>query len=562
MRNGVVGVVTIAVGVVFALRPFASVPVLALVVAVGLVVSGVGELMRATTEARVLRGVGGGALVVTGAVLLIWQGLSIVAVAVVADVGLIGWGAARLVAAARPGDAVPRIGDALLGVAAVAVAVAALAWPGVTVFAAAFVAGLALIWFGVTLCGRAIRGDHEHRPRTHRVLRLAAGVIAVAVAVPLAVLSLRAHEAAPTPDDFYTASVDPAAAPGTLLRSEPFSRGLPPHARAWRILYTTTLVEGRPALASALVVAPDDPPPGPAPVIAWAHGTTGITRGCAPSLAADPFQAGATPALPQVIASGGVMVATDYVGLGTEGPSPYVIGQGEARSVLDSVRAAHQMPELELARPTIVWGHSQGGHAALWTGLLAPAYAPDVDLTGVAAISPASDLVSLAGDLTTMTGGPLLASYVVDAYSRAYPDVRAEDYLKVQARLPMRAMAARCLHQPAATVSVIEALILGDDPYAQPPNQGPLAARLTQNTPSAELTMPVFLAQGAADPLINPQGQRQYVAAQCATGSTVQFTMYPGLGHLDIVDPDSPAVADLLTWTKAREEGEAAPSTC
>ncbi|MFC3241719.1 hypothetical protein ACFOJ6_04410 [Gordonia humi] len=149
-------------------------------------------------------------------------------------------------------------------------------------------------------------------------------------------------------------------------------------------------------------------------------------------------------------------------------------------------------------------------------------------------------MVSLAGDLTTMTGGPLLASYVVDAYSRAYPDVRAEDYLKVQARLPMRAMAARCLHQPAATVSVIEALILGDDPYAQPPNQGPLAARLTQNTPSAELTMPVFLAQGAADPLINPQGQRQYVAAQCATGSTVQFTMYPGLGHLDIVDPDSP----------------------
>ncbi|MFN8629577.1 MAG: hypothetical protein U0838_04430 [Chloroflexota bacterium] len=43
--------------------------------------------------------------------------------------------------------------------------------------------------------------------------------------------------------------------------------------------------------------------------------------------------------LDQVIAHGWVLVATDYVGLGTPGPHPYLIGQGEGRSVLDASRA-------------------------------------------------------------------------------------------------------------------------------------------------------------------------------------------------------------------------------
>jgi pimeloyl-ACP methyl ester carboxylesterase len=86
-----------------------------------------------------------------------------------------------------------------------------------------------------------------------------------------------------------------------------------------------------------------------------------------------------------------VIVATDYVGLGTAGPHPYLIGQGEARSVLDSVRAARQMPQLSLQPATVVWGHSQGGHAALWAGALAPSYAPDVHVLAVAALAPASD---------------------------------------------------------------------------------------------------------------------------------------------------------------------------
>lgn len=67
-----------------------------------------------------------------------------------------------------------------------------------------------------------------------------------------------------------------------LLRSETFTRALPDGAQAWRVLYTTTADEGEPTVASAVVVAPADAPDGPLPAIAWAHGTTGASSGCAP----------------------------------------------------------------------------------------------------------------------------------------------------------------------------------------------------------------------------------------------------------------------------------------
>ena len=77
----------------------------------------------------------------------------------------------------------------------------------------------------------------------------------------------------------------------------------------------------------------------------------------------------------------------------------YLIGENEGRSSLDAVRAAHQIPGLSLSNRTVVWGHSQGGQAALWTGGLAPDYAPELDLLGVTAAAPAADVKGLIGNL-------------------------------------------------------------------------------------------------------------------------------------------------------------------
>ncbi len=79
------------------------------------------------------------------------------------------------------------------------------------------------------------------------------------------------------------------------------------------------------------------------------------------------------------------------------------------------MRAAKQIPGLDLANQTVVWGHSQGGHAALWTGMIAPSYAPDVHVVGMAALAPASNLNGLVASVNVVKGGAVLASYVAAA---------------------------------------------------------------------------------------------------------------------------------------------------
>jgi acetyl esterase/lipase len=53
---------------------------------------------------------------------------------------------------------------------------------------------------------------------------------------------------------------------------------------------------------------------------------------------------------------------------------PYLAGISEGRAVLDSVRAPQQIPGADASHVFAVWGHSQGGYAALYAGLLAKQY--------------------------------------------------------------------------------------------------------------------------------------------------------------------------------------------
>jgi hypothetical protein len=72
------------------------------------------------------------------------------------------------------------------------------------------------------------------------------------------------------------------------------------------------------------VVAGPGSPPGPRPVLAWAHGTTGVVPGCAPSLTDQAITR--VPELDRLLARGRVVVATDHPGPGTPGPHPYLVG--------------------------------------------------------------------------------------------------------------------------------------------------------------------------------------------------------------------------------------------
>ena len=197
---------------------------------------------------------------------------------------------------------------------------------------------------------------------------------------------------------FYTPPDPLDATPGTLLRVEPLTFADPPLSMdvdggtAYRLLYVSARPDGSSAVSGAMVFLPDTPAPAQGrPVLAWAHGTVGMGDACAPSR--DPQ--GTTDMagwLEQSLALGWVVVATDYVGLGTPGPELYLVAQAEANDVVHSVQALRAWDLAEAGDRYAVYGHSQGGHSALWTGHLAAGIDPSLELVGVAAAAPAAML--------------------------------------------------------------------------------------------------------------------------------------------------------------------------
>ncbi len=567
---GALGLVVLLVGLSLLTRPFAALTTLLVLLVVGLLVSAVARLAQHPRPWPTTVWLPSLVYAVGAVAVLLWPGSAVRAVVWVVGGSLLVDGVLSTVAAVRdrgPG----RLTGALRGVAYCVLGLLAFAWPDVTTIVIAVVFGIKLAWTGLELVYGAIRGclveDDPSSPAPlpwwRRGLSFVVAAVTLVVALGLAGLGSIISESAPEPDAFYTAPDELPAEPGALLRTEAFDRALPDDAEAWRVLYTTTRDDGVPAIASALVVAPAGPPSGPLPVIAWAHGTTGVAEGCAPSLLADPFAAGAMPALDDAIGNGWAVVATDYIGLGTEGPHNYLVGQPSGRAVLDSVRAAHSVEGIELGDQTVVWGHSQGGHAALWAGILADGYAPDDGVVGVAAMAPASNFTGLMANLDEVTGGSIFASYVLQGYADTYDDVKLSDYVRGAAEVQVEEMATRCLSGPAALVNVIESLVQDTSVLDEDPSSGPLGQRLAENVPDGPISSPLLLAQGETDQLVVPAAQAEYADQRCQSGGgPVDYRTYPDRDHVGIVADDSPLVPDLLEWTAARFTGEEADSTC
>jgi alpha-beta hydrolase superfamily lysophospholipase len=395
-----------------------------------------------------------------------------------------------------------------------------------------------------------------------RFTRTTARVLAVVLALTVAAVGGAWWAAMPAaPDAFYQAPPGPADPAGTLLRSEAFARAVPSDARAWRILYATTRADGSPAIASAVVVAPMAGSNAPHPVIAWAHGTTGLAPGCAPSVLANPFLH--VPAMRELLERGWAYVASDYIGLGAGGAHAYLVGVEAAHAVLDAVRAARQIDSLRLDRRAVVWGHSQGGNSALFAGMIAPRYGADVNLIGVAALAPASDLVGLLPAAQATMFGKIVSAYLVRAYDDIYPDTNARSYLRPGVAWLVNDIAGRCVGGRETLFSAVVTLLLPRGGiFARAPTEGAFAARLAENVPGGPFAAPVLIAQGESDDLVLPQVQRGYVAARCAAGQALEYRAYRDRDHISLLAADSPASADLVRWTAERFSGAQALPNC
>jgi acetyl esterase/lipase len=322
--------------------------------------------------------------------------------------------------------------------------------------------------------------------------------------------------------------------PGSVIRYQVMDTS-PGAATAFRVLYRSTGLRGEPVAVSAVVIRP----PGKAPasgrdVVAWAHGTTGIARPCAPSLIGFGFD---VPALTLMLSRGYVVVVTDYPGLGTEPQHPYLVGDSEARGVLDAVRAARAMAFVGAGNHFIVWGHSQGGHAALFTGELARSYAPELQLMGIAAAAPATMLARLLEDDLNSPAGIVLTAMAMASWSAVF-NAPMTSMVEEADRPEVDRIASRCILSIFDLLAQLESQkrLTNDFLIADPATTPPWSGFLAGNTPGkARAGAPLLIAQGMRDGVVDLEVTDDYVAALCARGTPVRYIRYPKGSHHTVV---------------------------
>ncbi len=321
---------------------------------------------------------------------------------------------------------------------------------------------------------------------------------------------------------FYnTPSSIPSNAPGTILRFETINAPFP-ESQAWRVLYTSTGINGETIAVSGMVFAPAGPiPPGGRPVVSWAHPTTGIDDQCAPSRSPKPYDD--VQGLADFLNLGWVVVATDYQGLGTDGMHPYLVGASEAQGTIDIVRAARNLNETGASSNYFVFGHSQGGQAALFAGQMASTYAPELQLLGVAAAAPAGLLVPLFQADKNTAAGAVLGSYAVVSWSDIFGYDEAT-VVKSSLSERVQAVSEKCVvggsRLSDIELGINDLILKGRMWAADPATTAPWSNQFALNTAAqSPITTPLLLTQGTADKIITPSTTAELTAIYVAMGN-------------------------------------------
>lgn len=354
---------------------------------------------------------------------------------------------------------------------------------------------------------------------------------------------------------------------------------------AVRTVTYVTQDRGRLVEATALVAYPFEPADGRTSfgALLLLHGTSGFTDGCGVSGSDEYHILGALFA-----SLGYIVVAPDYLGLKSGGaptgfPHPYLVGQATALASLDAVRALgrlapDQRGHLCVEPRFVAFGGSQGGHAALWVDRLAPYYAAELELLGVVATVPPSDLLG---------HGERSLSSVVDATANsiAFLSVAAPWYgcgdrldevfvPPLDADIPA-ALAGSCDPEDdlpdydelgdVFTTSLLEAAAAGTfrdlDPWGCLFAENGLTTTSVERIPPTDPSYGVLFVVAERDRLVDPSIERAAFATLCAQGMRMEYLECAGAGH---VDGTFWALPEIVDFADARFAGEPfeGPAVC
>ncbi|MGE0582040.1 MAG: alpha/beta fold hydrolase [Steroidobacteraceae bacterium] len=362
---------------------------------------------------------------------------------------------------------------------------------------------------------------------------------------------------------FTTAAIAVDFAPGTVLsvQSQAVAAPLTHAGERFLITYRSRGIRGEPIVASGFVLLPNSRAPWQGwPVLAWAHGTTGVADTCAPSAdfpngPVHDYQQVADVALDAWLARGYAVVAPDYEGLGTPGGHPYMDAASQLHTLVDAVRALHRLRPGALSRDWLVMGHSQGGAAALQVAAHGQAELPQMRLRGAIALAPGgydyAGIARYAREHPQLP--PAVAAFVpivLLGAQAANPGIDLTALIDPALHPLLDKARSRCLSELQQEIRGSPAGV-----FRRGVDLQPLLAYLDrQDIRRMVPAVPLLLVQGEADQLVDARGTAAYVHQLCAAGNRNVFLRpIAGGSHRDALSQSPALTADFVAQLDGKD---------
>jgi hypothetical protein len=351
-------------------------------------------------------------------------------------------------------------------------------------------------------------------------------------------------------------------APGQRVSLTQQSSSLP--GTTYKLVYRSqdALDPHKLVLVSAKVLLPPGAPPaGGWPVLAWAHGTTGLAITCAPSVQGIGVRQ--SEFYRTWLNHGFAVVATDYAGMGQPGHDLYLNARSEGAAVLDGVRAARSAIA-GVGQDVVIDGHSQGAQAAIAAAGMAPDYAPTLHIRGTIAVAPpyfnddsGRTLFGTGRTARQFSPNVVYGLMLGASLGSADPSFDPQQAFRPRALAFYRRAQEECLGDFYGAVD--HAGLTPANTFTPDAAQALGPALAWGRYPTLHLTQPLLLAIGTADIQIAPAEQKRLGADLCAAGTSVALHTYPGQGHSGALEKSMP---DALRFAHAALSGDVGASTC
>ncbi|KAH6962001.1 Alpha/Beta hydrolase protein [Ilyonectria sp. MPI-CAGE-AT-0026] len=359
--------------------------------------------------------------------------------------------------------------------------------------------------------------------------------------------------------DFYaTAANFSTSTPGDLLKLVPINSShldVPAGMTTFRFQYTSRDLDGSPVPSTGFIAFPFAKPAHhrKIPLIAYAHGTIGVFRGCAPSSSPNLFNYNSWAPL---IFRGYAMVGTDYAGLGNNFTShKYTSFTAHATDFF--------------TKEWMSVGHSQGG-SAVWKLSEHPlVQKASSGYLGTVAVAPAVklyDTVKVVFD--SIFPRPDFHQFVITAemgmlaygVRQAFPNYTAPWIGEaMNRRISLATLAQSCTSAfMGMTFDLTREELVASN--ANPAADETLKQFQAINAPAQgdSASRPLLLIQGWNDTAVLPEDTAEAYHKAVAAGNEVHLLRYPGLDHSAALTASAPAWLEFLDNQFARKGGRGA----